>query len=236
MIRESIGAFLVGKRPVAIHAGFRGVASEFESPEDFVEFILRSRNGNTTMFPTFSGKAVDSASNPPSFDVRTTECYTGLIPTAAWSKLGSDCRTLHPTHSWVILGPNESLNRTDWITPCGSGTPIQELIDQSGIILLVGTGLQSLTLIHGAEEAANVNYVLQPEKVECSVTNTKGEQRVVPTIIHSWETKRNYPRLEPELTEKGSILKTDFGFVVNARSTFEYLKSRLEVDPSIVLA
>lgn len=234
-LRESIGQFLRHDCPLIIHSGFKLLREEFASPEQFVEFVLEHRQGKLTLFPTFTGTATDSATNPPVFDVSSTPCYTGKIPSAALEILGSNRRTLHPTHSWVISGSYDC-GVTDWVTPCGPKTPLYDTMIRDGLVLLVGTGLQSLTLIHSAEESAAVPYVLQDQPVTCLITDHHGDERKITTQIHSWTTKRNYPRLQTELVKLGFVIKKPFGMVVDALHTYDHLEERLQDDPSIVLA
>jgi aminoglycoside 3-N-acetyltransferase len=238
-VRDSLETYLAHPAPMAIHAAFRALKADFESPREFVEFVLERRKNRVTMFPTFTGSAQDSAQNPPFLDVRTTPCYTGSVPTAALEVLGPAARTLHPTHSWAITGPKSEMHVVSGMyamSPCGMGTPLTELTNMLGNVLLIGCDLNSLTLVHAAEEAANVPYVYLPEKVTCRVVDARGREQSGAFLLHSWETPRDFERIRPLLEADDAIVDEPWGMVIHGRMCYEAVRSKLREEPEFLVS
>jgi aminoglycoside 3-N-acetyltransferase len=97
--------------------------------------------------------------DPPAFDPGVSEAARdyGRLPERirTWPNARHSC---HPECRFSALGA-----RAQWITadhpvnhPYGSGSPLAKLVDARGSVLMLGAPLETITLLHHAEELANV--------------------------------------------------------------------------------
>jgi len=222
--------------PLAIHSAFRSVKGRFESPHAFVEWVLRIREGRQTLFPTFTGHP--ESYRDTDFDPSVLTCWTGMIPKAALEVLGAGQRSLHPSHSWVGIGPGwraESPEELEGSTPCGPQSPVQRVAQAGGRVLLLGVGLEALTLIHACEESAGVPYVLHPLPARVTVHPVDGKPFTVNLRVHTWEFSRDYERLRPQLRSEGCLEESEWGTLVSASGAFRVMRDLLKRDPGAVL-
>jgi len=87
--------------------------------------------------------------------------HEGAIPNAALKRPGR-LRSCHPTHSWVGNGAaaEEMLRgHRDSSTPCGRGNPFEKLVELDGCIVVLGVGVNTITLWHYFEDILNVPYL-----------------------------------------------------------------------------
>lgn len=222
--------------PLAIHSAFRSIKGMFDSPHAFVEWVLRVRDGRQTLFPTFTGHP--QSFRDTDFNPSVLDCWTGVIPKAALEVLGPAQRTLHPSHSWVGTGPAwraETLEELEGSTPCGPQSPVHRLAQEGGRVLLLGVGLEALTLIHACEESAGVPYVLHPSSACVTVHPVGRDPFTVNLRVHTWEFSREYERLRPMLLSADCLTESEWGILVAAGPTFDLVKRLLRADPGSVL-
>lgn len=228
-------------RPLLIHSSFRSLKSWGADPKAWIVELADIFEGPGLLIPTFTGRREDGTLDPPRFDPETTACWTGILPETARKHFGPGARSLHPTHSFLCLGGAAAWKEGHeaCITPCGPGSPLVRLAEENGQVLLAGCGLESLTLVHAAEEAAEVPYVLQPESVTCSVRAGGEWIQTCPIRLHSWQTPRDYARLEPRLREAGlleSMSAGSFNYqVIQAGPSLDLLTEWIRSDPACVL-
>lgn len=191
------------KRPLLIHASFRALSQWGGSPADWAYELDEMLSEGGLMLPAFTGRPEDGPDDPPRFDPAETPGYTGALTEAARRLWGPGCRSLHPTHSFLCRGEASAWKdgHESSPTPCGMDSPLVRLARRGGQILLAGCGLNSLTLVHAAEEAAKAPYVLQPHPVTCWIKRDGEWQETLPIGIHSWLTPRDYNKLEPRLLD-----------------------------------
>ena len=86
--------------------------------------------------------------------------HEGAIPNAALQRPGR-CRGCHPTHSWVANGARAGEAVRDQrhsATCCGRGTPFERLLEWDGCIVVLGVGVNTITLWHYYEDILEVPY------------------------------------------------------------------------------
>lgn len=97
--------------------------------------------------------------DPPAFDVHVSACarYVGRAPERIRTWPGA-VRSDHPEASFVALGAHAR-----WLTegqpkdhPYGPGSPLAKVLEANGSILMLGAPLESITMLHHAEELAVV--------------------------------------------------------------------------------
>lgn len=196
----------------------------------------------TLIEPTFTGKRSDSKEIPPVFDVRTTPCWTGIIPETFRNMEGTK-RSLHPTHSVSAIGASRDFiieGHENILTPCGEGSPFYKNSLLGGYILLIGVDQNSNTTVHACEEIVNVPYHLQKEITDISITGYNGEKILVKTRLHNWEKPpTDFNKFEDAFMEKGIMKKGRIGNsvirLIDARRMLETAVSILKRDPLFLL-
>jgi len=97
---------------------------------------------------------------PQEFCPSQAPSHEGAIPNAALKRAGR-LRSCHPTHSWIANGGRaEELVRDHWRSPtiCGRGNPFEKLVELDGCIVILGVGVNTITLWHYYEDILDVPY------------------------------------------------------------------------------
>jgi len=227
---------------VLVHSSLRSFGWVEGGPDAVIDALLTAAGpeGNV-MVPTLTGSPELGPGNPPVFDVRSTPCWTGIIPETFRGRPGA-VRSLHPTHSVACIGPDAKslLDRHhDCPTPCGRRSPYFRLAAGNGLILLFGVDFESVTLFHTIEELARVPYHLQPDPVKATIINSRGKKSTRSLYIHKYGDERNFSVMEPMLERaggmrKGKILES-FTRVIKARMLLDLTLARLREDPDLLL-
>jgi aminoglycoside 3-N-acetyltransferase len=110
--------------------------------------------GGNLMLPTFN--YVDPVPSPH-FDPEVTPGRTGILPEVGRKRPGA-VRSLHPTHSVAVIGPDAERLTAGHLSQrvFGVGSPIDLLAREGGKVLLLGVGQTSNSTIHVAEEHAGL--------------------------------------------------------------------------------
>jgi aminoglycoside 3-N-acetyltransferase len=141
-----------------VHSSFRSLGEVEGGPGTVVEALLEAIGppGNL-MLPTFN---YTRPLPDPYYDPNETSCRTGIIPETA-RKFPGAVRSLHPTHSVAVIGPDaEELTKDHLSFPTfGKGSPIDRLARRGGKVLLIGVGNITNSMIHVAEEYAGTPKV-----------------------------------------------------------------------------
>ncbi len=114
-------------------------------------------SGGNLVLPTFSYAryAFDSC-----FDPSQTPCKTGILNEVGRQWKGA-VRSLHPTHSIAVIGP-EAVRLTKGHLEhrtFGVGSPLDRIASEGGKILLLGVPQTTNSMIHVAEEHAGAPKV-----------------------------------------------------------------------------
>jgi aminoglycoside 3-N-acetyltransferase len=148
----------IGLKPgdsLIVHSSLRSLGYVEGGPDAVLDALLDSigPTGNL-MLPTFNYVLPPSATY---FDPATTPCHTGIIPETA-RKRPEAIRSLHPTHSVVVIGPNaEELTQGHLLVRTfGIDSPLDRLARRGGKVLLLGVGHTACSMIHVAEEHAGI--------------------------------------------------------------------------------
>lgn len=93
----------------------------------------------------------------PYFDPKSTPARTGILPERGRLRPGAK-RSLHPTHSVAVIGPDASALTENHLETraFGIGSPIDLLAQRGGKVLLLGVAQMSNSTIHIAEEHAHI--------------------------------------------------------------------------------
>lgn len=158
-IKDMVKAFReLGLEPgdsFIVHSSLKSLGSVEGGPEAVIDALIEAvgPSGNVA-FPTFNYTAHIAE---PYFDPAVVPCRTGIIPELS-RKRPNAVRSLQPTHSMTIIGPDALELTKDHMSyrTVGLGSPIDRLAKTGGKVLLLGVGHTSNTTIHLGEEYAGV--------------------------------------------------------------------------------
>ena len=174
------GDVVLAHSSLAAFVGFRGGAPE-------VIKVLEDAVGpsGTLIMPTlsFSGSAVAYARQGKIFDPKRSPSQVGLL-TEVFRRSKGVARSLHPTHSVAVLGPDADYFVRDHHlagTPCGAGTPFCRLWEKNGKVLLLGVGVSAVTFFHCVEELLEKELPFSPFTSELFTMKCKVDGSIVET-------------------------------------------------------
>ena len=122
----------------------------------------------------------------------------------------------NPTHSIAATGPiaqSITAQHDAANSPCGPGTPYEQLIKSSAVVLFLGVSLNRNTLFHTVETLANLPYSLEDEPTEFTISGQNGEKQNQQFRLHRQGIPRLFAEQEEWLAEN-SVIR--FGSVGNA--------------------
>jgi aminoglycoside 3-N-acetyltransferase len=202
---------------------------ETVGPDGLVAMPTHTWSTVSAVQPVFHGQL------SPSITGRITESFR-LRPSAV--------RSLHPTHSVAAIGPAaEEFCRGHELfsTPCSRSSPYGRLVASRGQVLMLGVGLDVLTLMHGVEEWAEVPWLFNRVEALHVITQT-GVVLNVASRRHTddpYYEERDFPSLEPLLKKAGAIRYGMVGSakvrLVDAALTVDVLLPLVKENPDLVL-
>ena len=138
----------------------------------------------------FQGRVINYLKTLKEFDVRTAPVAMGAVNERI-AEMQEAKRSVHPTHSIVAIGKDAEYYTSEHfkdVTPFGIHSPYYRLIERRGKVVLFGTGINSLTLVHVCEDllgdyCPNKIYTKKVYKIPC--INENGETVVVSTRSHN---------------------------------------------------
>jgi aminoglycoside N3'-acetyltransferase len=196
---------------VCIHTSLRSFGTMTGGPNAIIDGLLAE--GNTVMVPTFSNsfripppsqnRPVQNGFNynqiaekehdrvyDPSLSIIDQDTM-GAIP-AAFLQYPERIRGNHPCHSFSAIGPMADKLISSQ-SPMNVYEPLKELSAQNGFIILMGVGLDRLTMLHLAENLAGRRLFIRWAKDSskqlitcqvggCSIGFSKFESILAPII------------------------------------------------------
>lgn len=164
-----------------VHSSLRSLGYVEGGADTVLDALLEviGPEGNL-MLPTFN---YTRPLPEPYYGPATTPGRTGLIPETGRQR-PSAIRSLHPTHSVAVIGPDAVELTRDHLAgrAFGIGSPIDRLAQMGGKVLLLGVGHVSNSMIHVAEEYAGLPKAsAYPEPLpSAKVLMPDGTERVHP--------------------------------------------------------
>jgi aminoglycoside 3-N-acetyltransferase len=161
-------------------------------------------SGNLLM-TTFSSQTLHSRK----FDISSTPSEGGVL-TEYFRTLPNVNRSLHPTHSFAMSGPdNELLNIDNSVF--GDDSIYGKLYSKNATLLFFGARFHYCTFNHYIEEKANVSY-RKKRSVKFELIN--GNSVKHDTYYQYFKSNRfrvNFDKLERRLVEKGLLKSVNIG-------------------------
>ena len=184
----------------------------------------------TLYLPSISGVEV--------FDVNESPSQMGDV-TETFRKRPGTLRGLHPTHSVAVVGARaEDLIRDHVTAPtaCGKGTPFGRLAEWGGKVLLLGVDQDRNTLLHTAEDYANLPFL--STRTAKYRDPADGEVKEI-TLSRFPGPHRNFIGLDPLFREAGVMSIGKIGKAVcrlmDAEGTVRVAVEALTKAPAAVL-
>jgi aminoglycoside 3-N-acetyltransferase len=193
------------------------------------------------VMPTHTWDTVSAAQ--PVFHEQLSPSITGRI-TETFRRRPTAVRSLHPTHSVAALGSGAReycIGHELYSTPCSRSSPYGRLVTSNGQVLMLGVGLDCLTLLHGIEEWAEVPWLFNRVETLHVITREQATLTVV-SRRHTndrYYEERDFPSLEPTLRKAGAIAYSTAGNatirLIDAARTTDTLLPLLRENPDLVL-
>lgn len=229
---------------LVVHSSFKALG-KVEGGAGAVFEALQEAVGakGTLVVPAFSYATVGPEN--PRFDARTTPVCPGVgyLPEFFRTQVRGVVRSLHPTHSCCMKGPDAAWlaegHETD-ATPVGPHSPLSKVPQLNGWILFLGCSPDRNTSMHGVEETAEPPYLLKrDQKIRYELTDVQGNVHEHWAIPHNFEMggvhfEQKYSRVIDLLDEKdvrrGRVLNADC-VLLRAKAVWEKGRAALEKDP-----
>jgi aminoglycoside 3-N-acetyltransferase len=199
---------------VLAHIAFNEFLGFQGGPGDVIH-VLQSvvGEGGTVLMPTmpFSGTALEYAQRCTLTDLARAPSGMGLV-TEIFRRMPGVVRSVHPTHPVAAWGARAAeLTRDHHLaeTPCGKNSPFLRLLEVEGKVLLLGAGIQTMTLYHGIEEILEPQMPFSPfteARFELRARDPRGVVWVTKTRLFDPEVsaRRDVSILVPELRRRGA--------------------------------
>jgi aminoglycoside 3-N-acetyltransferase len=206
--------------------------------------VLRTWIGERDLvMPTHTYCYPDKGGRAPLFDPAVTPSRVGTITDAFWRQ-AYVVRSLHPTHSLACLGPgakNLCSGHELCDTPCGVGTPYEKLVTQEFSVLMFGVTLNTYTLFHTAEDAAQVPYLYESRPCRLQFVDRAGQ--VLPITIRRQDMSivRRFGEMDSWLEQRGLLVRRTLGcgqllFIPYAGAAHQELVESLRINPLLLVA
>ena len=152
------------------------------------------------------------------FDVRTAPIAMGAVNERLADYPGA-CRSIHPTHSVVALGPDAQEYTGEHhmdSTPFGIHSPYYKLIARRAKLLFVGATLHNMTFNHAIEDALGDAFparVYNRRTYHIKCIDQNGNELYVDTPVHYPVNSilRNWPETEEVMTRIGAFRSVPLG-------------------------
>lgn len=206
---------------VFIHSGL-GNIGVIEGGRSGVYNLLKEyidiKKGNL-LFPTFTfhPRMFDYLESNPVFDVRTAPSFMGSLTQYAL-KANEGIRSLHPTHSVLVIGKDAPYLATEHhldSTPFGPNSPYQRLLNLDSFkILLLGVTTDVITYIHAVEDIMGEEFPIRTytNKIyDITCVDRNGNDIIVSTRCHSpvLSLARDVTRFDDVFERCGVILNEE---------------------------
>ena len=243
---DLLGCFAdVGVRPggtLLVHSSLSSFGTVRGGEHTVIDALLETVGPDGLLaMPTHTWSTVSA--QQPIFHQHLSPSITGRI-TESFRLRPSAVRSLHPTHSVAAIGPDAHefcSGHELYSTPCSRTSPYGRVVARGGQVLMLGVGLDCLTLMHGIEEWAEVPWLFN--RVETlHVITTSGSVLTVISRRHTNDPhyeERDFPSLEPLLNQAGAIRYGTAGNatirVIDPERCTDLLLPLLKENPDLVL-
>lgn len=193
-----------------VHSSFRSLKPFDGGPPEVVQAILDviGETGNL-MLPTFG---YSTPLPDPYYDVDETPCRTGAINELG-RRLPGMVRSMHPTHSVAVRGPDAEALTADHLSfrTVGVGSPIDRLAKRGGKVLLLGVDHTANTMIHVAEEHAGQPKVGRADPNQKAKVRLPSGEIIEHQLDSSTSCSRGFQALDQPMRDAQAVCDGQLG-------------------------
>jgi len=230
-----------GDAVLVVHSAFRGLSRAGFDADRFIEALLARLPQGTLLMPAMTWRSVNL--EQPVWDELKTAGHVGALAEVFRTR-HSEARSIHPSHSVAGHGANLAALLKDHHvggTPCPAHSPWGRLADADAFILLLGTGLESCTMLHHPEETLAPALYLKPvdDNVVYRCIRRDGTQ-VDMRMRRHLKLNRDFPQYDRRMGDRiirGALAGTEWR-LVRARPLMEnaFTNLRAKADAHILPA
>ena len=189
---------------LVIHSSLKTLGKVYGGADTVIDALREvvGPSGNL-LFPTFN---YTRPLPKPYYDPEMTPSRTGVLNEVA-RKREKALRSLHPTHSVAVIGPDayDIIKGHLDVRAFGVGSPIDILAQMGGKILLLGVGQVSNTTIHIAEDHAKIPKVSWYNPLPHLTIHTKTDKLITHQLDESPSCSAAFESAEYILHRKSMI-------------------------------
>jgi len=193
-----------------VHSSYKSLGEVEGGPEAVIDALIEAvgPTGNLAL-PTFNYTRNIAE---PYFDPKVTPCRTGIIPELG-RKRPDAVRSLQPTHSMTVIGPDAVELTRDHMSfrTVGPGSPIDRLMKMGGKVFLLGVTNTSNTMVHLGEEYAGTPKVSWFEVPTFAPVLMPDGSIVSHEIDTSTSCSHGFDAVEPVLRTYGDVRDLQVG-------------------------
>jgi aminoglycoside 3-N-acetyltransferase len=212
-------------------------------PASVIEALRTWIGERDLVMPTHTYCYPNKEGRVPQFNPALTPSLIGAITNAFWRQ-PNVVRSLHPTHSLACLGSGATelcAGHEFCDTPCGVGTPYEKLVVQDASVLMFGVTLNTYTLFHTAEDAAQVPYLYERTPYHLEAIDRGGQVKQITMRRHDMAVDRSFAQMDQWLEQRGLLLRRSLGlgqllFIPHAGAAHRELIEALHIDPLLLVA
>lgn len=208
---------------IVVHSSCRGMGPVAGGAETIISALLDAigPDGNL-MLPTFT-----YSNRPPGFcfDPAETPCRTGIIPELGRRREGA-VRSLHPTHSVAVIGPDAEALTRDHLKgrTVGVGSPIDRLAQRGGKVLLMAVGHRANSMIHVAEDRAGMPKASARDPMPAFKVRLPDGRIISHQLDHSASCSAGFDAAEEPLRRAGAIRDATVGGPLHLMSGLDVIR------------
>jgi len=195
-----------------------------------LNFVEHLAEGETLVLPAFNYDFTKSRR----FDVENDPPQVGIIPETAFRS-----HIWMRDHTPVFSFLSKTRRPIQYLRPFSEESFFHELVCSDGQILLIGTGLQPLTIIHYWEHLAKIPY--RYEKQFLGTVLSGGKEKIVEVSFHvrplGLAIDYDFAKLGYLLKESEALSREDGSILwVHAKKATDSVVSLMRADPLFLLA
>lgn len=206
----------------------------------FNELKLILGNNSTLCFPSFTFS--NNEKKNPVWNEKLTPGKTGILSEYVRKEVGGN-RTIHPTHSFVLVGDySNDIAANIGKTAFGADSTLNALVELGAFNISFGPGIiGGHSFLHVAEELGNVPYrsytkigtpcILNNGKVYNEGFDYYGRNLCINGVYH--ENDWDFAWIDFQERQLIDYIDSDFGMVTlsNCKKVLNYMKNKIEFEP-----
>lgn len=213
-LKEILDNLVINKEGVLfVHSGSDYFSNIEGGPLSVLKTLIEYMKNGTLMMPAFPFEGMASEYlDENEFSVVKTPSKMGLL-TELFRRTPCVVRSFHPTHSVCALGTfakylTESHQESPY--PFDDCSPFGKLIRLDGQVLMIGVGLEVLTLVHSAEDELKEKFpqtVYFPEPKNVRAIDRENNNQIYKTYVHdpNISSRKNIVQFEDTLIQSGIL-------------------------------